>query len=341
MSRNSGVWPIQYYHYMPGESLRVEMMRGAYKLITHCANVKPGEKVVISTDTNKLRIAECLAGATLAVGGVPVIVMIPPTGAHGAQLPEPVVAACEKCDVFFLPATYSQTHTDARVRAIANGARGTTMCEVTEDLLCTGAILGDFEECDARGRRLGAALSKAKKFRFKTAEGTDLEGIVEGRPVQYETGLFRNPGDFAAVPNSEINISPVEGTANGKVVVNVRIMNVGVVKDEPVTLTVKDGIVVKAEGSPAAKDLWNILSAFDDPTAFNVAEFGLGLNPVSRMYANNLEDLGKWGTGHMGIGSNYAIGGKVKAPCHVDVSFSDVQVFFDDKLVYEKDKVYV
>jgi 2,5-dihydroxypyridine 5,6-dioxygenase len=340
VSRNSGVWPIQYMHYMPGESLRVEMMRGAFRLCQQCANIQPGENVVISSDFNKLRIAECIAGAVLALEAKPTIVMITPTGAHGAQLTKAAEDAVASSDVFFLPATYSQTHTDARVRALANGARGTTMCEVTEDLLCTGAMLGNFVECDARGRKIGAAIANATNFRFTTKEGTDLTGVIAGRPVQYETGLFREPGQFAAWPNSEVNISPVEGTANGKVVVNVRIMNIGVMKDEPTTLFVKDGLVVGAEGT-GGEELMKLLSDLSDPTAFNVAEFGLGLNPVSRMYANNLEDLGKWGTGHMGIGSSYAIGGKVKAPCHVDASFSDVMVYLDDKLIYEKDKIYV
>ena len=340
MSRNSGVWPIQYMHYMPGESLRVEMMQGAFKLCTQCANIKPGENVVISSDFNKLRIAECIAGAALALGAKPTIVMITPTGAHGAQLTKPAEDAVAASDVFFLPATYSQTHTDARVRALKNGARGTTMCEVTEDLMCTGAMLGNYLACDERGRKLGAVISAGKKWRFVTKEGTDLEGVVEGRPMQYETGLFREPGQFEAWPNSEINIAPIEGTANGKIVVNVRIMNIGVMKDEPTTLFVKNGLIVGAEGA-GGEELMKLLSDLNDPTAFNVAEFGLGLNPVSRMYANNLEDLGKWGTGHVGIGSNYAIGGKVKAPCHVDVSFSDIQVYIDGKLIYEKDKIYV
>lgn len=340
MSRNSGVWPIQYMHYMPGESLRVELMRGAYKVCTQCANIQQGENVVISTDFNKLRIAECLAGAALSLGAKPTIVMITPTGSHGAQLTKPAEDAVAASDVFFLPATYSQTHTDARNRALANGARGCTMCEVTEDLLCTGAMLGNYVECDERGRKLGKVIEEGKKWRFVTKEGTDLEGIIEGRPVQYETGLFREPGQFGAFPNSEINIAPIEGTANGQMVVNVRIMNIGVMKDEPTTLYVKDGMVVDAEGA-GGQELMQMLTDLNDPTAFNIAEFGLGLNPVSRMYANNLEDLGKWGTGHVGIGSNYTIGGTVKAPCHVDVSFSDIQVYIDDKLIYEKDKIYV
>ena len=340
MSRDSGVWPIQYMHYMPGESLRCEMMRGAYKLCTECANIQPGENVVISSDFNKLRIAECIAGTALALGAKPTIVMITPTGAHGRQLTKPAEDAVAASDVFFLPATYSQTHTDARIRALANGARGTTMCEVTEDLMCTGAMMGNYLECDQRGRALGAYISKGKKWRYITKEGTDLEGVIEGRPMQYETGLFREKGQFAAWPNSEINIAPIEGTAHGKIVVNVRIMNIGVMRDEPTTLFVENGLIAGAEGA-GGEELMKLLAGYGDPTAYNVAEFGLGLNPVSRMYANNLEDLGKWGTGHVGIGSNYAIGGKVKAPCHVDVSFSDIQVYIDDQLIYEKDKIYV
>src|SRR5512142_2278942 len=120
---SSNEWPIQQFHYVPAPSSIVEMMRGALKVVQQCAAIQPGEKVVISTDTNKLRIAEVLAGAVAGVGGVPVITVITPTGAHGAQLPSPVVAACREADVFFLPATYSQTHTDARIEAIKAGAR--------------------------------------------------------------------------------------------------------------------------------------------------------------------------------------------------------------------------
>jgi leucyl aminopeptidase (aminopeptidase T) len=83
-----------------------------------------------------------------------------------------------------------------------------------------------------------------------------------------------------------------------------------------------------------------MLCAFNDKTAFNVAEFGLGLNPMGRMYANNLEALGKYGVGHVGIGSNYAIGGQVKAPCHIDASFNDIEIYLDGKLAYDSNRIY-
>ena len=337
---NNG-WPIQYLHYVPASSSFMEMMRGAHKAVTQCAGVKAGEKVVISTDTNKLRIAEVLAAATVAVGGIPIIVMTPPLKAHGAQPPSPVVAACRESDVFFLPTTFSQTHTDVRVEAIKKGARGCTMCEVTEDALCTGAIEADYEECDRLGRRLGEILAKSHKVNIVTDKGTDIKGVVVGRPVQYETGLFRQPGSFVAFPDSEINISPVEGTALGRIVADVRIMSVGITRLQPVTIEVKEGVITRVDGGSLAEDFTNILAGFEDPLAYNVAEFGIGLNPMARLCATNLEDLGRLGNAHVGIGSNYAIGGKIKAPCHIDVIFKDVTIYFDEKMVIDRGKVLV
>ena len=329
-----GEWPISYWHYTPGSSSPIQMMRGALKCM-ECGGVKPGETVLISTDTNKLRIAEALAGAAYAVGATPIIIMIPPVKTHGAQLPEPIVAAFREADVFLQPSTWSQTHTKARVEAIKAGRRGCTMCEITEDALCVGAIEADYEACDRMGRKLGAVLAQSKEIRITSPLGTDIRGEVKGRPVQYETGLFKKPGQFAAFPDSEINISPVEGTAEGKAVIDVSIMSVGVTIYDPVTLIIKGGKVVDIQGGPSARRFRDTLEALGDEKAFNYAEFGIGLNPCARLAATNLEDLGRLGNCHCGIGSSFAIGGKILAPNHHDAMYKDASVYFDGKLVLE------
>ena len=334
-------WPIEHFHYLPAPSSFIEMMPGAMKAINQCAGVKPGENVIIACDTNKMRLAEALAAAAYAVGGIPTITVFPPTGAHGAQVPEPVVGACARSDVFFLPTTWSMTHTDARIDAIKNGARGTTMCEVTEDCLCTGGILADYEENDRLGRKLGAVIGKGKKIRMTSSAGTDLTGEITERPVQYETGLFREPGQFAALPNSELNISPIEGTTEGVIVGNVRLMGFGILRDEPVTIEVKAGEVIRITGGKAADYLNETLKSFDDRKAYNLAEFAVGLNPFCRSYATNLEDLGKLGFGHHGIGSSYAIGGDVLAPCHIDVIYSEATLEIDGQVILDKGTVLV
>lgn len=334
-------WPIEHFHYLPAPSSFIEMMPGAMKAVNQCAGVKPGENVVIACDTNKMRLAEALAAAAYAVGGIPTITVFPPTGAHGAQVPEPVVGACARSDVFFLPTTWSMTHTDARIEAIKNGARGTTMCEVTEDCLCTGGILADYEENDRLGRKLGAVIGKGKKIRMTSSAGTDLTGEITERPVQYETGLFREPGQFAALPNSELNISPIERTTEGVIVGNVRLMGFGILRDEPVTIEVKAGEVIRITGGKAADYLNETLKSFDDQKAYNLAEFAVGLNPFCRSYATNLEDLGKLGFGHHGIGSSYAIGGDVLAPCHIDVIYSEATLEIDGQIILDKGTVLV
>lgn len=334
-------WPIEHFHYMPAPSSFIEMMPGAMKAMTQCAGVKPGENVVIACDTNKLRLAEALAAAAYAAGGMPTIVSFPPTGAHGAQVPKAVVGACAHSDVLFMPTSWSMTHTDARIEAIENGSRVCTMCEVTEDCLCVGGILGDFEENDRIGREIGAVMAAGKTIRMTSAAGTELTAEITGRPVQYETGLFREPGQFAALPDSELNISPVEGSSEGVIVGDVRLMGYGVIREEPVTIEVKSGEVVKVSGGKAADYLRETLKAFNDRSAYNLAEFAVGLNPASRTYATNLEDLGKLGFGHHGIGSNYAIGGQVAAPCHIDVIYAQASLEIDGKLLLDKGNVLI
>jgi 2,5-dihydroxypyridine 5,6-dioxygenase len=326
-------WPIEHFHYIPAPSSFIEMMPGAMKVMSQCAGVKPGENVVITCDTNKMRMAEALAAAAYAVQGIPTIVAFPPTGAHGAQVPKSVVGAAANSDVLIMPTSWSMTHTDARIEAIKNGSRVCTMCEVTEDCLCAGGILGDFEENDKLGRKLGKLIENGNEIRMTSPAGTDLTAEITGRPVQYETGLFRNPGQFAALPNSELNIAPIEGTTNGIIVGDVRLMGYGVIREEPVTIEVVEGKVANISGERAAEYLNTTLKAFNDKTAYNLAEFAVGLNPASREYATNLEDLGKLGFGHHGIGSNYAFGGKVTAPCHIDIIYSQASLEIDGQLI--------
>ena len=199
-------WPIDYLHYVPGSSSYIEMMRGAMQAM-NCAAAKPGENVVISTDTNKIRIAEALAAAAHAVGAVPTIVVITPTGAHGAQLPDPAVAACRESDIFFLPSTFSQTHTDARIQAIQNGARGATMCEVTEDALCVAGGFWRISKLVTGCGALGAMIEQAVEMRVTTPSGTDFHGVIQD-------DLCNTRRDSFAIPDSSPQYPTVSSTSH-------------------------------------------------------------------------------------------------------------------------------
>ena len=118
-------------------------------------------------------------------------------------------------------------------------------------------------------------------------------------------------------------------------------MGYGIIREEPVTIEVKSREVAKVSGAKAADYLRETLKTFNDRSAYNLAEFAVGLNPASRTYATNLEDLGKLGFGHQGIGSNYAIGGSVAAPCHIDIIYAKTSLYVDGKLKLDKGEVLI
>ncbi len=138
-----------------------------------------------------------------------------------------------------------------------------------------------------------------------------------------------------------MNISPIEGSTEGIIVSDVRCMGYGIVRNEPITIEVRKGQVAKVTGGKGADYLNEILKTFNDPKAYNLAEFAVGLNPFSRMYQTNLEDLGRLGFGHHGIGSNYAIGGNVLAPCHIDVIYKDASLWIDGTLVLDRGNLLI
>lgn len=54
-----------------------------------------------------------------------------------------------------------------------------------------------------------------------------------------------------------------------------------------------------------------------------------------------LEDEGVFGTIHIGIGTNIALGGNVHAPIHYDLIIKDVKIELDGTIVQEGRKLFL
>ena len=80
-------------------------------------------------------------------------------------------------------------------------------------------------------------------------------------------------------------VAPIETKGDGRLVVDGVIADFKVM-EEPLTITFKDGRIVKTEG-PDAEDFDKFVAQFDD-TAKNVCEFGIGTNPSCRIMGNGL-----------------------------------------------------
>jgi 2,5-dihydroxypyridine 5,6-dioxygenase len=68
--------------------------------------VKPGQKVCIITDTNKLSIADALFGAAYAVGAETTMAIMTPRQKHNEEPSEVIIAAMKAADICIMPTTY-------------------------------------------------------------------------------------------------------------------------------------------------------------------------------------------------------------------------------------------
>ena len=163
---------------------------------------------------------------------------------------------------------------------------------------------------------------------------------IEGRRGNALTCVVDKPGMFSPVPNIEANVSPIEGSAEGKIVVDASIPYIGIgLLREPVKMTVNKGFITEIQGGYQADVLRRDLESKNDPNVYNIAELGVGLNPRSEMTGIMLDDEGVLGSAHIGIGTSITLGGKLKAAVHYDLVLWKPTIKLDGKTVIEKGEI--
>ena len=311
---------------------------GAQKLVTVNGQVRPDETVVIVTDEKLLAFAELVGDAAGEVGASVVTCIMPERSQDGQEPPPPVAAAMAEADVIFSPVSVSITHTRAVRTALDRGARAILMTAYTEEIITSAGLLEtDFEAQADLCRRLGTALTDGQMLRLTSPRGTDLSFSIADRRVNVLTNI-PDPGQLAPVPDIEVNVVPVTGSAVGRLIADASIPYLGIgILEEPVVCTMEDGYITRMEGGAEADRLLAYLSSFGDHNCFNVAELGVGLNPNARLTGEMLEDEGVLGTIHIGIGTSFTLGGEIVAPTHYDLLMWEPTIEVDGRVI-QRDK---
>ena len=151
--------------------------------------------------------------------------------------------------------------------------------------------------------------------RITCPNGSDLRLGLEERTAIPDAGELTERGAFGNLPCGEGFIAPVEGSCEGRLVVDGTIAGVGI-PEQPVTLTVEGGRLAAASGD-AGERLMALLTEHG-PEAATVAELGIGSNEKAILSGNVLEDEKILGTAHVAFGASAAIGGTVQVPVHLD-----------------------
>lgn len=317
------------------------MVKGAKVLVDVCTKVKPRDKVLIITDMFKFNLVNVLAGVAKERGAEVIVSVMKPRKKAGQEPPVSISEAMKEADVVFSVVSYSITHTNAVKDAVSGGARIIVMTDFNEGLMIQGGIEANFDELKPICKKVANRLAEGKKVRLTTPGGTDLQMDITGRRGNALYCVVE-PGEFSTVPTVEANTSPVEGSANGKIVVDASIpyLGIGLLK-EPIQVEVRNGFITKIEGGYQADILKKDLESQKDKNVFNIAEIGLGLNPKCRMIGIMLEDEGVMGTAHIGIGTSITLGGNIKTSCHYDLIMWKAKVEVDGKVIIEDEQVKI
>lgn len=294
--------------------MTVDLGRAAASALDDCLALKAGETLVVVSDPGTRTIAGVLVEAGRERGAETVLVEMSERENNGTEPPPAVAAAMAACDVLIAPTTKSVSHTAARRAANDAGARAATMPGITEEMMAR-TMSADFAALRPRSREVARLLTEGSEVRITTALGTDLTLGIEGRDGISDDGDLSAPGAFGNLPPGEAFLAPVEGTTNGRLVIDGTMWPAGRLS-EPLTFEIADGYVEEMTGAHAG-ELQELL-AKHGREAFAVAELGIGTNEAAQLTGNVLEDEKILGTIHVAIGDNHTFGGTIRVQSHQD-----------------------
>jgi aminopeptidase len=212
---------------------------------------------------------------------------------------------------------YSTSHT--RFRDFLTRICGTRYASMPlfDVSMLEGPMNVDWKSLAQKAQRIAAAVNRAEAVEISTPNGTHLSFSTRGRKALADTGILTRPGSFGNLPAGEVFLAPVEGSANGRLVIEwapTRELK------SPVGLTVKNGIVRKVTGEEDFAIL--LLRKLEEREENrNIAEFGIGTNSRAKRPDNILESEKILGTIHIALGDNSTFGGSIKTPFHQDFVF--------------------
>ncbi|OGP96720.1 MAG: hypothetical protein A2157_04415 [Deltaproteobacteria bacterium RBG_16_47_11] len=315
----------------------MKLVRGVKKIVDHVCNIKKGERVLIVTDTAMPPHIPNLFGIVAEDRGAKVFLMTyNPPKFQGAEPPKMIAAAMKESDVILEVGSVFIGHSEARHNALAVGARWQCMAQMNDLVLMHPSGLdANFHAFKPVAEKIVAYETKAKSIKITARGGTNFTANIEGRPARALRGICHQPGNFEAAPNIEASITPIEGTANGVVVVDGFADMVGgnAVERDPIKIFLKDGVAVKFEGG-RADIIRRTLEEANEPDAFQCAEIGIGFNPKCINAHNQIcESEGVYGSAHIALGTSPWPESTLRTPLHMDLVFHSATVEMDGKII--------
>ncbi len=320
----------------------IDVTRSADLIIRRLLAVKPGEQVAMVCDPHsEMSMVYALAGVVESVGGEYTIMMMPTRDTDRKNDLTPIIEkglTTADCLIGLTGASGAPTYS-AAVKALYDAKKLRTISMVMRDLenFTSGGALADYEALYEAGKKLAVIWEKKKHIHVTSPAGTDLKAPIAGEQVIIECGFATEPGLAGAFSDGEVSQMPRVDTAEGIIVVDGPMAHIGQ-SDSPITLKVEKGRVISVSGEcHQAEELRHIVETIKN--ADNIAEIGIGLNPVCKRNGDFEEEKKARGNVHIAIGDNVFYGGDVRSPVHMDMVIYQPTVIMDSHMVVDQGRV--
>jgi len=323
----------------------IDAIKSADLIVRKLLAIKPGEEVVLVGDPETdMDMVHALAGVIQSVGAEYTIAIMPTRPKEKSlNMTRFIEKGLEAADVIIGmtaasgAACYGDVIGTLREKT---GLRQYSMVLRNLDIWTKGGATADYDKLMETGIRLRDAWLEGKEIYLSSPKGTDLKARLGQTPPFIEAGFATGPGDESAFSDGEVSQGPIEGTAEGVVIIDGPIAHIGQ-PATPLRLEFKRGRLIKISGDErASRQLQDIVDRVKD--ADNFAEVGIGINPNCLQNGEFEEEKKRLGNVHIAIGRNTGgYGGTVAAQIHMDMVLYDATVRTDRCTLLSEGKLVV
>jgi len=306
--------------------------------------VKPGETLLILADTwTDMDIAEvCLIAGINARANAQLLVIPRMSHTDTRELSRSAAGAIQGADVIVAVCETMFIEKAATRKAREGGTRiASAMPRGQEDFVISGIVDVDYPSMVEAGKKLAELWNKTEVCKVMSPLGTDISFRLKGRPADVGDGVADTPGEVDFFPGVDVSIAPIEETINGTIVIDGCIDPGSGLVSSPITCRLENGIITSIEGGVDAGAWRSALESVNDPKAFYLCHFTLGLNPRATVSDNMHECEHVMGAVTFGFGDqDPSFQGTVGAcPIHADVVLLSTTVYLDDVMMCENNEL--
>lgn len=310
-------------------------------VLTHC-QLRPSETLLVYTDNHSHpHYAAAFMAAAQSIGAIAFQVNVP---ANTPAVETGIIAKCwnESDLVVDLASITTSIYRPLRTNALKADTRILRVTE-PEDVLFR---LPPDPVVRNRAKAAEAMLDGARRLRVTSAAGTDLEVDIAGRKAFGLWGVADRPGTWDHWPMGLVVIGANRRGTNGHLVVDVGDLLLAMPRyvDQPITMTIEDGIITSIEGGADARVLQKWFEGWHDPRAFWISHIGWGLDHRTVWTRMQRKDEGGtadaesfYGVMQIAFGRDTSfLSGTNDTPAHMDFDCLNNSVAVDGRSVLDR-----